>query len=616
MYQDEYKFAFNVRPEADDPLARAIAASQNAIKADPTSQTGYTSLASAHYFATDLEQFHAAAERGLSLNPNNSLTLAYLGLLIATGGDWERGIALMDKAVYLNPNHPSWYHAIYASRHYRDGNFEAALLSAKRRNQPGVYWHHVYLATIYAQLGRVDEARESVAEIVALYPGYADVARADLEKWFKDEALVSAMMDDLKKAGLFDEPEAPSRPVIAVLPFTNMSGDPEQEYFADGIAEDILTRLTRFPDLAVIARNSTFRYKGQSVDVREIGADLGANYVLEGSVRRAGDLLRVTGQLLRADDGSHVWADSYERSLSPTNLFEIQDDITQRVVGAIAGMTGAIRRTDLARSRNKAPESLSAYECVLRAYEFYRDLTIETHLFARTCLEITVEAEPGYAEALAFRAFIEQEAYSAGFNFLPESLEIVARFASEAVAADPMNQNAQLALARTYFFQHDLASFESRVDQVLALNPNNAQVLASLGLHLSVSGRWEPGLKLLERAIELNPNHPGWYVSPVTLFQITQGDYQSALYSAQRVQAIMPDFFGTHQNLAIIYGHLGRNDDAKAAVDRLLELAPGYPSFARSFWKNWNNPPDLMERSAEGLSKAGLVLPDEPMPVQ
>ena len=348
MYQDEYKFAFNVRPEADDPLARAIAASQNAIKADPTSQTGYTSLASAHYFATDLEQFHAAAERGLSLNPNNSLTLAYLGLLIATGGDWERGIALMDKAVYLNPNHPSWYHAIYASRHYRDGNFEAALLSAKRRNQPGVYWHHVYLATIYAQLGRVDEARESVAEIVALYPGYADVARADLEKWFKDEALVSAMMDDLKKAGLFDEPEAPSRPVIAVLPFTNMSGDPEQEYFADGIAEDILTRLTRFPDLAVIARNSTFRYKGQSVDVREIGADLGANYVLEGSVRRAGDLLRVTGQLLRADDGSHVWADSYERSLSPTNLFEIQDDITQRVVGAIAGMTGAIRRTDLA----------------------------------------------------------------------------------------------------------------------------------------------------------------------------------------------------------------------------------------------------------------------------
>ena len=154
------------------------------------------------------------------------------------------------------------------------------------------------------------------------------------------------------------------------------------------------------------------------------------------------------------------------------------------------------------------------------------------------------------------------------------------------------------------------------MDQVLALNPNNAQVLASLGLHLSVSGRWEPGLKLLERAIELNPNHPGWYVSPVTLFQITQGDYQSALYSAQRVQAIMPDFFGTHQNLAIIYGHLGRIDDAKAAVDRLLELAPGYPSFARSFWKNWNNPPDLMERSAEGLSKAGLVLPDEPKPVQ
>ena len=207
MYQDEYKFSFNPRPEADDPLARAIAASRNAIQADATSQIGYDTLASGQYFTGDLEQFRTAAERALSLNPNNSRSVAWMGFLIASGGDWERGIALMDKAVSLNPNHPTWYHAIYASRHYRDGNSEAALLSAKRRNQPSFYWHHVYLATIYAQLGRLDEARDSVTEILALYPGYADVAREDLEKWFKDEALVSAMMEGLKKAGLFDVPE-------------------------------------------------------------------------------------------------------------------------------------------------------------------------------------------------------------------------------------------------------------------------------------------------------------------------------------------------------------------------------------------------------------------------
>ena len=222
MYQDEHKFGFNPRPEAEAPLTRAIAASRRAIEADPISQTGYESLASAHYFAGDLEQFRTAGERAISLNPNHSEKLAYIGMLSAFAGDWDRGIALTDKAVYLNPNHPTWYHATYLVRHYGNRDFEAALLSAKRFNLPGVYLHHLYLAAIYGQLGRLDEARASVAELTALYPGYADVARADLEKVWKDEALVSAMLDGLEKAGLFDETEAPSRPIIAVLPFTNI----------------------------------------------------------------------------------------------------------------------------------------------------------------------------------------------------------------------------------------------------------------------------------------------------------------------------------------------------------------------------------------------------------
>ncbi|MCH8883056.1 MAG: adenylate/guanylate cyclase domain-containing protein [SAR324 cluster bacterium] len=193
----------------------------------------------------------------------------------------------------------------------------------------------------------------------------------------------------------------PTGPTIAVLPFTNMSGDPEQEYFSDGITEEIITELSRRSNLFVIARNSTFRYKGQSVDVRQVGQELGARYVLEGSVRKEGGTIRVTVQLVAATDGTHLWAETYERELSGENLFDVQDQITENVVGAIGGKYGAIHRAGLQASRGKAPDRLEGYDCVLRAITLLRQLTPQLHLSARDCLETAVEQEPDYAEAWA-----------------------------------------------------------------------------------------------------------------------------------------------------------------------------------------------------------------------
>ena len=398
MYQDEYKFGFNPRPEAEDPLVRAIAASQNAIKADETSQIGYESLASGHYFAGDLEQFRTAAERAMSLNPNNSRTLGWLGSLAAFAGDWERGVAVTDKAVNLNPNHPTWYHATYAFHHYIEGKYEEALLSAKRFNLPGFYRHHVYLTMVYGQLGRRDEAAASIAEINALYPGYADLAAADLKSFFKDEALFAAMMEGLEKAGLFDEPDT-TQPVIAVLPFDNMSGDPEEGYFADGITEDIITRLSRFSDLKVLARTSTFQYKGEAADVRAIAEALGASHIVEGSVRRAGGRIRVSAQLLDAEEGSHLWAESFDRDYDVASIFDIQDEITGRIVATIADVHGVIARAGAQAIRTARPESLETYECILVALDYEAAISAEKAAKARACLEQVVRTDPDYAEA-------------------------------------------------------------------------------------------------------------------------------------------------------------------------------------------------------------------------
>ena len=190
----------------------------------------------------------------------------------------------------------------------------------------------------------------------------------------------------------------PTGPAIAVLPFSNMSGDPKQDYFADGITEQIITGLSRFRNLFVIARNSTFKYKGQAVDVRQVGRELGAKYVLEGSVHREANTARVTVQLLDARTGAHLWAETYDRvSLGSAKSFSVQDEITERVVGAIGDAYGVISRVTFEQSKGKGTASLDAYECVLHTYAYYRTFMASQHLSVRDCLERAVKLDPSYA---------------------------------------------------------------------------------------------------------------------------------------------------------------------------------------------------------------------------
>ena len=201
-----------------------------------------------------------------------------------------------------------------------------------------------------------------------------------MEFWeWANQGVLAKFMDGLEKAGLFDEPESPSRPVIAVLPFTNMSGDPEQEYFADGITEDIITRLAQFPGLLVLGRNTTFQFKGESVDIEEIAGRLDADYVLEGSIRRGGDTVRVTAQLLRGDNGTHLWAETYDRPLDVANLFAVQDEITSIVAARVGDPLGQIARQEVRAMVQNRPTRLSSYECTLLWWKYYVEFTYDNY---------------------------------------------------------------------------------------------------------------------------------------------------------------------------------------------------------------------------------------------
>ncbi len=406
-------------------------------------------------------------------------------------------------------------------------------------------------------------------------------------------------------------PPLSEKPSIAVLPFDNMSGDPEQDYFADGLTEEIIGALARLPDLAVIARNSTFRYKDQSIDVRAVGRQLGVRYLIEGSVRRAADTVRVTAQLIETESGAHLWSETYDRALTPENLFAIQDDIAAAVATTLGDRYGIIRQAGLAVAKRKPPASLSAYECVLLAMEHLRTLSAGTNKAARVCLERAVETDPGYMAAWANLARIYVDAARMDYDPRPDALDRALDAARRAVALAPSDAEAHWSLAHVHFFRGELDAFKVEAERTIETADKGASVLASAGLFLAYAGEWDKGLALIDEAAALDPHHPGWYHAGAFFDHYRKGEYEQALATAQRMG--LPDYVWTNASVAAAYGQLGRRDDARPTVRLILELDPDFAATARaSRWKWFRYQEDLLDHFMDGLRKAGLDIPDAP----
>jgi len=416
---------------------------------------------------------------------------------------------------------------------------------------------------------------------------------------------------DPREAGSDAALALPKGPSIAVLPFDNMSGDPKQEYFADGITEDIITGLSRFRDFFVIARNSTFRYKGKAVDVRDVGKALGVQYVLEGSVRREKSRIRVAVQLLDASSGAHLWADTYDRDLTTGDIFDIQDDITEKVVSKIGDpLRGMISQIDSRQARKKGAVGFEAFDCVLQGKTYFATFDSTIHNAVRECLERTVKTHPEYADAWAYLAVTITDEYALGYNPRPNSLERAIEAAKRAISLDPENQVGHWFLARALFFKHDLEQFLPAAERAVSLNPNNTAVCAGAAVYISLAGQWDKGKALIERAIALNPNHPGWYHMPLFFYHYRKGEFQTALAHAQKWQQGLRTVYLPYIALAAVYGQLNRQEEASAAVNELLKLNPNFPENAWREFRKFNIEPKLAERMSDGLRKAGLTLPE------
>jgi adenylate cyclase len=397
----------------------------------------------------------------------------------------------------------------------------------------------------------------------------------------------------------------PTGPTIAVLPFDNLSGDAEQDYFVDGLTEEIIAALSRFSQLSVISRNSTFRYKGQAVDVPTVGKELGARYLVEGSIRRAANTIRVTAQLIDVETDSHLWSETFERALTAENVFQIQDEVTSRIAATIGDLYGVIAMANTTDNTRDHKVSLDGYDCVLRALDRVRWLRPEYHAPARDCLERTVEEEPEYALAWAWLAYMYVEEYSQGLNTLPGSLDRALNAAERAVRLSPNDSQVYIALANAHFFRGEREAFVGAAERALFLNPNDAGVVALMGHRLAYVGQWQRGMALLEKAKIMNPYHPGWYHFVPFFDRYSAGDYEAALAIAQKMN--LHDYVWTQAAIVAAYGQLDRKDDAAPFVARILELKPQFETTARADrWKIFRYQEELLDHFMAGLRKAGL----------
>jgi adenylate cyclase len=394
----------------------------------------------------------------------------------------------------------------------------------------------------------------------------------------------------------------PDKPSIAVLPFTNMSGDPEQEFVSDGVAEDVITALSRYPSLFVIARNSSFTYKGRSVDVKQVGRELGVRYVLEGSVRKAGNRIRVTAQLIEAGTSNHVWAERYDRDLA--DIFAVQDELTQALTTALAP---AIAGAEVRRAMRKPPESLDAWAAYQRGLWHLSKATPDDDATAEGFFKQAIDLDPNFAGGYSALALYQLQAAAIyqklDLRKAQRSSEALAR---RAVALDGADAEARSCLGWALQACGDAEGALAEIERALSMSPNLAIAHGHRGATLIFAGRPTEGLTALETCIRLDPRDP--YLA-VRLLHVACGlyfcgEYEASIEASKRLIRSYPDFPMVYRWSAAALAQLGRTTEAKEALQKAVSRAPGaFDMYVRNR-APWFRPEDH-DHLVKGLRKAG-----------
>ena len=420
-------------------------------------------------------------------------------------------------------------------------------------------------------------------------------------KWHPDDDAAAARPTPAAAPSAKPKPEQPS---IAVLPFDNMSGDPEQEYFTDGVTEDIITDLSKVSGLLVIARNSSFTYKGKSVDIRAVGRELGVRTVLEGSIRRAGNRIRITAQLIDAATGGHIWAERFDRDL--TDIFEVQDEVTRHIVDALR-----VRLTpsEARRIAETPTDNLDALDLFQRGRALFFSPVIDGVIWAQAIdlLGQAVALDPGYAEALAWLSVTYMYDVSNAWSGTPkDSLARAGEFAEKAVAADANEPLAYVARAVSAQYCREYDRARAALDTALDLSPNQPLGLYTRGTLAVYSGDHAAAIPILEQAMRVDPGYAQQPMQSIALAHLLMGHYETAATLFREQILLAPRTDSGRAGLASALGHLGEVDEARRVWAELKAINPDYSTERRLAASPFKYPADV-DRIREGLAKAGIL---------
>jgi len=587
-----------------ESLDKAIALSEKAVSLDDSLSKAYAHIGYLYALKREYDKSVAYAEEAVAKDPNGADAHAWLGNCLRFVSRVQEAITHYEKAMRLNPRPPQWYYINLGIGYNQMGRYEEAVAQIKKAlaSRPNSVSAYSALVVTYGIMGKEDEARTAAEELLRINPNFS------AEKYikvmpYKDPEYPKQAREALRKAGLPDTPPLPlpDKPSIAVLPFTNMSDDPKQEYFSDGITESIITALSKVEKLFVIARNSTFTYKGKPVKVQQVAQDLGVQYVLEGSVQRSADRIRITAQLIDARKGHHLWAERYDRDLK--ELFALQDEITMKIITALEV---TLTEGEQARVAGSGTNNLDAYLKILQARDLKRTQTVENNYKARQLAEEAIKLDPKYAQAYRWLGGTHLIDVWLGSTKSPrESLKKAVEFAQKAISLDDSLGGAHGLLGNLYIMTRQYDKGMQEVERAVELEPNGADAHVFLGMGLKYVDRAEEAIPVLKKAIRLDPHTPGWYMHVLAGAYRDIEKHEEGIEWGEKAVQRNPKNVLSRVILCSIYGLAGRMDEARVQATEIMRLNPKFSveRFART---DPQKNQVAKKRYIDALRKAGL----------
>jgi adenylate cyclase len=646
VHQRDYWLGSTKSPR--ETLEKGIELAKKAIAMDDSLFVAHAILCNLYSIKKEYDKAIAEGERALALNPGSTVALVNYALVLIYTGRPEEAIPLHQKALRLNPFAPSYLYLDYGHALRNAERFEEAVSALKKAIQiaPDNFPAHLHLAATFSMMGREKEARAEAAEVLRINPKFSLDSYAK-RLTYKDQSQVDKLIDALRKAGLPEKPLAsippsaevapkekimatksekvskavtlqppkeeiasrekmafplPDKPSIAVLAFTNMGSGKELEYFSDGLAEGIINGLSKSEHIFVIARNSSFTYKGKPVKVKQVAEEMGVRYVMEGSVQQEKNRVRITAQLIDALTGRHLFSERYDRDLK--DILNLQDEITLKVLIAVHVklVTG-----ESVRGLEKGTKNLDAYLKVLQARE-HKGGTFNKERVKRAMqlLEEAIALDPEYAYAYSVLSTAHFDLVVLGASESPrESLQRAVELGEKAIALDDFNSSIHAGLTFPYIYIREYDKAISEAEKAISLSPNSAAAYWALGTALSLSGRPQEAIPMFQKSLRLSPIPVHSQVLGLLASSYNMlGQYEEAIATYKKVLQIYgPDHLMAHIGLALAYASMGRENEARAEGAEVLRIDPKF-----SIERYVMGIPDQSkrERMAAALRKAGL----------